>query len=146
MAGKRTGITRVLAVLAALVVTSCATIDKSEPRRKDCNNDKDCNVTVSVDCDALACRAKVDFDEIYLKGNNARWELDEKALREGYSFHPVYGIWFKSFIPEKDFECKPDGKMFKCKTKVKPADKRYRYGVQIVGPKPVSLLDPWVVN
>lgn len=146
MAGKRGCFIGIIAVLAALAMTSCATIDKPESRRKDCTNDNDCNVTVSVDCHALPCRAKVDFDEIYLKGNNARWELDQKALDEGYSFHPVYGIWFKYLAPEQLFECKPDGKMFKCMTKVKQADKRYRYGVQIVGPRPVLLLDPWVVN
>jgi hypothetical protein len=147
MAGKRAVNTRVLAVLAALVVTSCAIFDKAEPRRKDCSNDDDCRVTVSVDCGTLSCRAKVDIDEIYLRGNNARWELDKQAQDAGFRFEPVYGIWFKTFAGQRDFECKPDGPMFRCKTKVHPPNgERYRYGVQILGPKPVALLDPWVVN
>jgi hypothetical protein len=147
MTGKRAGIIRVLAVLAAFVVTSCAIFDKAAPRRAECHNDNDCKVTVSVvNCNAVSCDAQVDVDELHLKGNNARWELDQKALDEGYSFQPVYGIWFKHLGSDELFECKPTGKTFKCMTKVRQAEKRYRYGVQIIGPKSVWLLDPWVVN
>jgi len=148
MAGKRWGFVGVIAALAALALSGCATFEKSEPRRKECKDEKDCKVTVSVvACNAISCDAQVDVDELHLKGNNARWELDQKALDEGYSFQPTYGVWFKYLAPDKLFECKPDGKVFKCKTKVEQADKRYRYGVQIIGgPKSVKLLDPWVVN
>jgi hypothetical protein len=147
MTGKRAVITQVLAVLAALVVTSCATFDKGEPRRKDCSDDNNCNVTVSVVCNAFWCHAEVDVDELYVKGNNARWELDQKARDAGFRFEPVYGIWFKTFAGQRDFDCKADGPMFRCKTKVHPPNgERYPYGVQILGPKPVRLLDPWVVN
>ena len=147
MAGKRAMITRVLAVLAAFVATSCASFDKAEPRRKDCNNDEDCRVTVSVvDCGTFTCRAKVDIDEIHLRGNNARWELDQQAQDAGFRFEPVYGVWFKTFAGQRDFDCKIDGRTFRCKTKVRPNAERYPYGVQLLGPKSVPLLDPWVVN
>ena len=148
MAGKRTGITRVMVVLTAFVATSCVSVGGPEPRRADCHNDDDCRVTVSVvDCGAFSCRAKVDIDEINLRGNNARWELDKQARDLGFRFDPVYGVWFKTFAGQRDFDCKMDGPMFKCKTKVRPPNgERYRYGVQLLGPKSVSLLDPWVVN
>ena len=145
MAGKRWGF---IGVVAALALASCATFNETEPRRKNCTSDDDCKVTVSVvDCNAISCHAKVDVDELYLKGNNARWELDQNALDQGFSFQPTYGIWFKTLAGQRDFDCKPDGKMFKCKTKVHPPNgERYRYGVQLLGPKSVLLLDPWVVN
>ena len=44
MAAQRTWITRVLAVLAALVVTSCATFEKSDVSRADCTSNADCVV------------------------------------------------------------------------------------------------------
>lgn len=44
MAVPRTGIARVLAVLVALVVTSCATFEKSDISRADCTSNADCVV------------------------------------------------------------------------------------------------------
>jgi hypothetical protein len=144
---KRRGCAGSLALLAALAQAGCVSFGGPEPRRADCSNDDDCRVTVSVvDCGAFSCRAKVDTDEIYLRGNNARWELDKQAQDSGFRFDPVYGVWFKTFAGQRDFDCKIDGPMFKCKTKVRPNGERYRYGVQLLGPKSVPLLDPWVVN
>jgi hypothetical protein len=147
MAGQRTWITRVLAVLAALVVTSCATFEKSDVSRADCTSNADCVVKISVvDCKAFWCRADVRPVELRLNGYDPRWELDEAARARGFSLDKDYGIWFKSVIPTKDFDCEPDASMSVCKAKERPSGKRYYYGVQLRGPQAVPLLDPWVVN
>jgi hypothetical protein len=54
----------------------------------------------------------------------------------------LHGIWFKSVIPAKDFDCRPDASMSACKAKEGPSGKRYYYGVQLRGPQAVPLLDP----
>jgi hypothetical protein len=149
MTGTRVGSAGLLAILAAWVLASCITVSgNAEPRRADCHNDDDCKVTVSiVNCGHFTCEASVDPDELNVRGNNARWELTKEALDAGFEFQPTYGVWFKTLDGQDAFECKRDGKMYKCKTKVQaPAGKRYRYGVQIIGPKSVALLDPWIVN
>ena len=138
-----------LAALAALVLSSCVTLHGNpQPRQANCNNDDDCRVVVSiVDCGAFTCRASVDPDELNVRGNNARWELTKEALDAGFEFQPSYGVWFKRLDGQRDFDCKLNGKMFKCQTKAHPpSGKRYSYGVQIIGPKSVQLLDPWIVN
>jgi len=113
----------VLAALAAVFVTSCATFEK-----------------------AFWCRAKVSADELRLNGSEPRWELGEPARAQGFSLDRDYGIWFKSFDPAKDFDCKPDASMSSCKPKERPSGKRYYHGVQLRGPQVVPLLDPWVGN
>lgn len=149
MNGRRIGSAGLLAALAALVLASCVTLHgNAQPRMAECKNDDDCKVTVSIgDCGHFTCKARVDVDELNVKGNNARWELTKEALDAGFEFQPIYGVWFKTLAGQQDFECKPNGKMFKCQTKVHPpTGKRYSYGVQIIGPKSVPLLDPWIVN
>jgi len=58
-----------------------------------------------VDCKAFWCRAEVSPVELRLNGYDPRWELDETARARGFSLDKDYGIWFKSFIPAKDFDC-----------------------------------------
>jgi len=70
----------------------------------------------------------------------------EPARAQGFSLDRDYGIWFKSFDPAKDFDCKPDASMSSCKPKERPSGKRYYHGVQLRGPQVVPLLDPWVGN
>ena len=149
MNGRRIGSVGLLAALAGLVLASCVTLHgNAQPRMAECKNDDDCKVTVSIgDCGPFTCKASVDTDELNVKGNNARWELTREALDAGFEFQPTYGVWFKTFAGQHDFDCKLTGKMFKCRTLVHPpTGKRYSYGVQIVGPKSVPLLDPWIVN
>ena len=120
----------------------------AETRTANCTGDPDCHVEVSVSCGAVYCTASVNIDKLYLHGNNAFWDLDDAARTAGFKFEPVYGIWFKSLAGQKDFDCKPNGDTrFKCQNNSGTSTgKEYKYGVQIVGPKPVWLLDPWVVN
>ena len=149
MTGTRIATVGSLAFLAALTLASCASLHGNpKPLMAECHSEEDCKVTVSiVDCGTFTCKAHVEPDELNVKGNNARWELSDEALKAGYEFQPVYGIWFKTLAGQRNFECQIDGKRFKCKTKVPPTGERYPYGVQIIGgPKSVRLLDPWIVN
>ena len=149
MAGKRAVITRVLAVLAAFFVASCATIEKAEPTRANCTSNKDCVVKISVvACAGFWCRATVNVDELHLNGFEPSWELDEKARADGFTLDKDYGIWFKSIVPGHDFDCKPDAQAAHCKPKEAfTGKKRYAYGIQLRGRNAaVLLLDPWVVN
>jgi hypothetical protein len=148
MNGRRSGSVGSLAILAALTLAICVTLHgNAQPRTASCTG-PNCRVIVSiVECGHISCKAQVDIDELNVQGNNVRWELTEDALKSGYEFQPVYGVWFKTWGGQRDFECKIDGKMFKCMTKVQtPTGQRYPYGVQIIGPKSVPLLDPWIVN
>src|SRR6476620_1703767 len=122
MTGTRIATVGSLAILAALTLASCASLHGNpKPLMAECHNDDDCRVTVSiVDCGHFTCKAHVEPDELNVRGNNARWELSDEALKAGYEFQPLYGVWFKTLAGQRAFDCKIDGKKFKCMTKVRP--------------------------
>lgn len=139
----------ILISVLTLILTSCSTVH-AEAATAQCHTDDDCRVVVSVTCaeGALACDAIVDVDGLYLNGHNAFWDLTKDAATQGFRFNRFFGISFKYFAGQMDFDCKPNGSsQYKCKNDSHaPNGTRYDYSVQILGPKPVRVLDPWVVN
>ena len=139
--------TMLVCVALATLATGCVSVTTQQRRVKDCHDANDCRVEVSViDCGQYTCHATVDVDEIHLHGNNVFWELSasDKEFRFAES-----GIFFKSIAGGAHFKCNAaeQGRKFHCNNNSGPSvGKEYKYGVQLLGPKSVWVLDPWVVN
>jgi hypothetical protein len=149
----RTGLAGRAGLVAGLLVWQFATSStaRGQPRTADCHSDEDCKVVVSVpvaDCNRVYCKASANPEKLHLHGHNASWDLDEDAKSRGFTFEQGYGVWFRPFSGQDELHCKPNGPHgFKCQNQNKaPAGTEYKYGIQLIGPKPVVFLDPWVVN
>jgi hypothetical protein len=139
------------AVLSCALLVACAPMQprvERVPQKTDCDGSKPCTVTVTVACDGFhGCTASVDYDIVVVaekKKLDIDWQL---AADPGFEF-AANGI----VLDNRDFDCKPQGKVkFKC-TDTNSGFGVLKYTVNITapssafGPRGVPSLDPWVVN
>ena len=110
-----------------------------------------CNVVVSVTVPAgMKCAAKVDIDELTVKGPlsapvQITWKLDSAASGIGYKFAPVVGIAFA----DPQFSTSTSAGTYLNVLNGKSTEGRFKYTVNVVGPDGVSYcspLDPYIYN
>lgn len=139
------------AVLGSSVMFGCATLggsgsSKLPPVGFGCTSAQQCRVQVSVDCSQTPCRLTIpDAQQIVeAKGFDVVWEI--VPATGPYLFKHQDGIFFKTPEGKNAFSCHPEANdaRFSCH-----GDKNrnaYEYGIELVGPQPVTVLDPWIVN
>lgn len=110
-----------------------------------CTPANGCLVQVSVSCiGSAACTASVDHKNIALLGQPPRWIV----VTPGFSFTGDDGIAFVTPEGQRRFKCHLiHGKTeIQCNRQGPPDGNTYEYVINLTGPKPVKLYDPWVVN
>jgi hypothetical protein len=115
------------------------------PQSIECSgNSPTCELWVGVQC-GVACSAAVNYEVVVLAAGNKgaiTWKLDKGAIEAGFSFaKDAIGI------DRKAFECGmlEEGRLFRC-TKIRPGFGVFKYTVNVIGPRAVPPLDPWVVS
>ena len=142
---------------ACVVLVGCGTIQEHEPRYaharvKDpsCDGTKRCEIFVTVTCPegAAACSATVDPKVAVILGRGRveriTWTMDGAP---GFQFTDQ-GIVIDNSVDNPDFKCDPLGHQtttFTCTDKHSQLA-LVSYSVNITGVKPVSSVDPWIVN
>jgi hypothetical protein len=112
-----------------------------EGKQLECASTK-CEVQVSVSCFFSICSASVDYETVVVRKNRdveIIWQLRDAA----YTF-PENGILFLE--AKEEFRCAvgPDRQRFLCRVNASRPGK-YKYTVNVRGPRTVPPLDPWVV-
>lgn len=141
------------AVFASFVILGCATpgsdfrrFHKPPMGAFNCSPGH-CTVQVSLDCSANPCTITIPNAQeiVAANGNDIVWEL-APGTPASYLFKQSGGIFLKTPEGQHAFHCQslPGDTKFRCSgTKDRNA---YEYGIEIVGPTRVTILDPWIVN
>lgn len=132
--------------MAALVlgISACAIIDGRVKQATGlCSTPQEHCINVYLTKNQI----EVDVPELYVTGPNHMiyWQLDA-ASAPGYAF-PRDGIVFPSSGASEFVDCHPiqGGAVYFCKDlNTKPG--KYKYTINLTGPRPVPPLDPSVVN
>jgi hypothetical protein len=126
-----------------LAISACTTTDGFKVGTALCSTPQEHCINVYL----VNNQIQVDVPELYVIGPNHKiyWQLDS-ASAPGYSF-PSNGIVFPSSGASEFVDCHPiqQGAVYFCKDlNTKPG--RYKYTINLTGPRPVPPLDPSVVN
>jgi hypothetical protein len=138
------------AALAAAVAFGILTLGSQAPKVAgkgplECRNAAGpCQNHVSVNCDSASCTLSVDYDYTIVATKNAPIELTWQLETSGYVFTDN-GIQFPAGTPFENCHKEGTGQRFRCLDK-NPAFDLYKYTINVTGSKPVTALDPWVVN
>jgi hypothetical protein len=139
----------VAALLAGAVVSGCGPVRSDAkmhpPITSTCRNARQCEVPVTVDCHMSPCTITIpDAQKVMAtKGFDVIWYIAPGS--EPFLFKNPGGVFFKD--PQAVWDCgrEEHGARFRCKPRHKD-ETGQRYGIDLVGPKPVNVLDPWIVN
>jgi hypothetical protein len=131
-------------VTLVLTIAACTTIDGGFKMANGlCSTPQEHCINVYL----VKNQIEVDVPELYVPGPNHMiyWQLDS-ASAPGYVF-PSNGIVFPSSGASEFADCHPihGGTIFFCRDlNTKPG--RYKYTINLTGPRPVPAMDPSVVN
>jgi hypothetical protein len=131
-------------VTLVLAIAACTTIDGGFKRSTGlCSTPQEHCLNVYL----VNNHIEVDVTELYVVGPNHMiyWQLDS-ASAPGYVF-PSNGIVFPPSGASEFVDCHPihGGTIFFCRDlNTRPG--RYKYTINLTGPRPIPALDPSVVN
>lgn len=137
-----------LAVAAALGLLTLGTqVPKPQPGKPplQCTDaGGPCQVAVYVDCSSNPCTLSVDHDYTIVNTNKTPIQLTWQLQDSNFAFADN-GIEFPAGADVDNCHKEGTGQRFRCNDK-NPQFAIYKYKINVTGTKPVTSLDPWVVN
>ena len=115
------------------------------PITSTCHSAEQCVVPVTVACGATSCTSSIPADKQVLATNGFAvvWAIAPGS--EPYLFKNSGGIFFKA--AQTVWRCHSEAHDTRYRCKSGHSDETgQEYGIELVGPKPVTILDPWIVN
>lgn len=143
-----TSLSFVVAALVGFATFERGTLSSGQTRppvTSTCHSAQQCVVPVTVTCGASSCTMMIPGNQRVLAANG--WDVVwVVAPGSGpYLFKNPGGVFFKNPQVVWDCHAEVNDTRFRCKSKQRDG-KGYEYGIDLVGPKPVTILDPSIVN
>ena len=132
---------------ASLAPAQTSSPETPPPISATCHSAQQCTLQVTVNCTHSPCTITLPDSQqnVDANGFDVVWEIVPGA-GQSYVFKNPGGIFFKTPEGQNAFMCHREAQGAKFSCHGNKDGKNYKYGVELVGTPPVSVLDPWIVN